>query len=162
VTYLRSTPNRSEGKLALAFPVTRTKAYTLSRSAWQSGSPQRTCTFSGDHHPTASCVLMDPTWQTSQLIQASRWEAMSYPLEFAVVEVDRMSVDFLSYSATASSMVVVVDALVSMVVIVRKRPSALEVVVTPSQNLDTPVLVYHDMSEGTIVVLTTSLECCQR
>jgi hypothetical protein len=105
---------------------------------------------------------MDPTWQTSQLTQASRWEAMSYPLEFAVIEVGRMSVDFLSYSATASSMVVVVDALVSMVVIVRKQLSALEVVATPSQNLDTPVPVYHDMSEGMIVVLTTSLECCQR
>jgi type III secretory pathway component EscU len=87
---------------------------------------------------------------------------MSYPFEFAVTEVDKMSVDFLSYSATASSMVVTVDALVSMVVIVGKQLSALEVVVTPSQNRDTPVPVYHDMSEGTIVVLTTSLECCQR
>jgi hypothetical protein len=105
---------------------------------------------------------MDPTWQTSQLIQASQWEAMSYPLEFAVIEVDRMSVDFLSYSATASSMAVVVDALVSVVVIVRKQLNALEVGVTPSQNLDTPVPVYHDMSEGMIDVLTTSLECCQR
>jgi hypothetical protein len=59
-------------------------------------------------------------------------------------------------------MVVVVDVLVSMVVIVRKQLTALEVVATPSQTLDTPVLVSHDMSEGKIVVLTTSLECYQR
>ena len=87
---------------------------------------------------------------------------MSYPLELAVLRVDRTSVDFLAYSATASSMVVVVDVLVSMVVIVRKQLTALEVVATPSQNLDTPVPVCHDMSEGMIVVLTTSLEYCQR
>jgi hypothetical protein len=105
---------------------------------------------------------MVPTWQTSQLIQASQWEVMTYPLDSAVTEVDRMSVDFLSYSAKASSMAVVVDVLVSVVVIVRKQQSALEVVATPNQNLDTPVPVYHGMSEGTIAVLTTSLECCQR
>lgn len=56
----------------------------------------------------------------------------------------------------------VVDVLVSMAVIVRKQLSALEVVATPSQILDTPVLVCHDTSEGMTVVLTTSLECCQR
>jgi len=87
---------------------------------------------------------------------------MSYPLELAVTEVDRKSVDFLSCSATASSKVGVVDVLVSAAVIVRKQLTALEVVATPSQILDTPVPVYHDMSEGMIVVLTTSLEYCQR
>lgn len=59
-------------------------------------------------------------------------------------------------------MAVVVDVLVLMVVIARKQLTALELVATPNQNLDTPVLVYHDMSEGMIVVLTTSLKCCQR
>jgi len=73
-----------------------------------------------------------------------------------------MSVGFLSYLAMASSMVIVVDALVAVVVIVRKQLIASEVVATPSQNLDTPVLVYHDMSEGMVVVVTTSLEYCQR
>ena len=87
---------------------------------------------------------------------------MSYPLELAVTKVDRKSVDFLSYSATASSKVGVVDVLVSAAVIVRKQLTALEVVATPSQILDTPVLVCHDMNEGMIVVLATSLEYCQR
>ena len=73
-----------------------------------------------------------------------------------------MSVDFLSYSVTASSMAVVVDALVSMAVTVRKLMTALEVAVTPSQNLDTPVPVCHGMSEGMVVVPTTSLGCYQR
>jgi hypothetical protein len=55
---------------------------------------------------------MDLTLQTSLLIQALQWEAMSYPLELGVKEVDSMSVGFLSYLAMASSKVVVVDALV--------------------------------------------------
>lgn len=75
----------------------------------------------------------------------------------AVTEVDKKSVGFLSYSAMASSMAVVVDVLVSMVVIVRKQLTALEAVATPSRNLDTPVPACHGMSEGMIVVLTTSL-----
>jgi hypothetical protein len=73
-----------------------------------------------------------------------------------------MSVGFLSYSAMASSEVVIVDVLVSAVVIVKKQLTALALVETPSQNLDTPVLVYHDMSEGMLAVLTTSLGYCQR
>jgi hypothetical protein len=73
-----------------------------------------------------------------------------------------MFVGFLSYSAMASSMVVVVDVLVSVVVIVKKQLTALEVVATPIRNPDTPVLVYRGMSEGMLVVLTTSLEYCQR
>jgi hypothetical protein len=73
-----------------------------------------------------------------------------------------MFVGFLSYLAMASSMVVVVDVLVSVVVIVKKQLTALEVVATPIRNPDTPVLVYHGMSEGMLVVLTTSLEYCQR
>lgn len=59
-------------------------------------------------------------------------------------------------------MAAVVDVLVSTVVIARKQLTALELVATPSRILDTPVPVYHDMNEGMIVVLTTSLECCQR
>jgi hypothetical protein len=59
-------------------------------------------------------------------------------------------------------MAVVVDVLVLMVVIARKQLTALEVVATPNQILDIPVLVSHDMSEGTIVVLTTSSEYCRR
>jgi hypothetical protein len=73
-----------------------------------------------------------------------------------------MSVGFLSYSAMASSKVVVVDVLASVVVIVRKQLTALALVATPSQNLDTPVPAYHDMSEGMLAVLTISLGYCQR
>lgn len=83
------------------------------------------------------------------------------PLELAVAMRDRMSVDYLSCLAKASSMVVVVGALASTVVIVRRQPNALEVVVTPSRNPYTLAQACHDTSEDMVVVLTTSLECCQ-
>lgn len=58
-------------------------------------------------------------------------------------------------------MVVVVGALALAAVIARRQQNALEVVATPNRNLYTLAQEFHDTSEDMVVVLTTSLGCCQ-
>lgn len=71
ISYLRSTPKRSERLLASSYVHDLDKAYTLSQSALRLDSPLRTCTFSCGHRLIASFAQKVLTWMMNPLISAS-------------------------------------------------------------------------------------------